>query len=54
MIDDKIKRINFLYNKSKKEGLTDEELLEQKELRKEYIENFRKNLRATLGEKPKK
>ncbi len=45
---EKIKRINELYHKSKKEGLTDAEKAEQKQLRQEYINNVRGNLRAQL------
>jgi len=45
----KIDRINELYRKSKAEGLTEEEKKEQDLLRKEYIANVRKNLRAQLN-----
>lgn len=48
MIEDTIKRINELYNKAKTEGLTEEEKLEQKVLRQEYIDCFRRNLRGQL------
>ncbi len=41
-------RINELYRKSKAEGLTEAEAEEQKRLRKEYVEAFKKNLRGTL------
>lgn len=41
-------RINELYRKSQAEGLTDEEIREQKALREEYIQAFRENLRGTL------
>lgn len=41
-------RINELYHKSQAEGLTEAELLEQKELRRAYIEAFRANLRGSL------
>lgn len=43
-----IDRINELYRKSKAEGLTLEELDEQKKLRQEYIESYRNNLRNSL------
>lgn len=42
MMKEKIERINYLARKSKQEGLTKEEQLEQKKLRAEYIQNFRK------------
>lgn len=48
-IDEKIKRINELYHKSQKEGLTEAEKTEQKKLRAEYIANVRGNLRAQLN-----
>lgn len=46
---EKIDRINELYRKSKAEGLTDAEKMEQDLLRKEYIANVRMNLRANLN-----
>ena len=46
--DDKIKRINELYKKAKAEGLTDEEQLEQKKLRQEYVQAVRGSLRNRL------
>lgn len=45
---EKIHRINELARKSKQEGLTKEEKTEQENLRKEYIENFRRTFRAQL------
>lgn len=48
MTDEKINRINELYHKSKKEGLTEEERQEQQVLRKEFIEDFKRNLRGQL------
>ncbi|MBQ5841506.1 MAG: DUF896 domain-containing protein [Clostridia bacterium] len=48
MTDEKIQRINFLARKSKTEGLTPEELEEQKALRAEYIAGFRASLTAQL------
>lgn len=45
----KIDRINELYKKSKAEGLTPEEVKEQKILRKEYMELIRVNLRSQLN-----
>lgn len=48
-LDEKIKRINELYHKSKAEGLNDEEKAEQAALRKDYIENVRRNLRGQLN-----
>lgn len=44
----KIKRINELARKSKAEGLTSEEKMEQAALRQEYIAAFRRNLRGQL------
>ena len=41
MVKEKMDRINFLYRKSKAEGLTDEEKAEQAALRQEYIMEFR-------------
>jgi len=49
MNQENIDRINFLYNKSKAEGLTDEERDEQAVLRGEYIASVRANLRGTLN-----
>jgi uncharacterized protein YnzC (UPF0291/DUF896 family) len=45
---EKLDRINFLANKKKSEGLTADEEKEQKELRKEYLANFRKSFRNQL------
>lgn len=43
-----IERINELYHKSKGEGLTEEEKLEQQKLRADYIAAIRRNMRGTL------
>lgn len=43
-----IDRINFLAKKSKGEGLTNDEKIEQKKLREEYIKAFKKNFRQQL------
>ena len=48
MEQSKIDRINVLARKSKAEGLTEAEKKEQDLLRKEYIANIRRNLRAQL------
>lgn len=48
MTEEKIKRINELYHKSQKEGLTAEEKDEQAKLRYEYVQAIRANLRANL------
>lgn len=48
MTEEKIKRINELARKKKAEGLTEEELAEQAELRKEYIESYKRSLIAQL------
>lgn len=45
----KIQRINILYRKSKAEGLTPAEKKEQEVLRREYIEDFKRNLRGQLN-----
>ena len=47
-MDETIKRINELYHKSQKEGLTAEEKAEQKVLRQKYVESVRNNLRGQL------
>lgn len=47
-MDERIERINFLYHKSKNEGLTEEEKEEQAKLRKEYVESVRRNLKSQL------
>ena len=48
MTEEKIQRINELYNKAKAEGLTEEEKSEQQALRKQFIEDFKRNLRGQL------
>lgn len=47
-MEDKIKRINELYRKSKAEGLSEAEKKEQAALRSEYIARVRANLRGQL------
>lgn len=49
MTDEKIARINELYHKSKTEGLTAEEKMEQAKLRQEYIQAIRADLQGTLN-----
>ncbi len=44
----KIDRINELARKSKSEGLTEQEKAEQKELREQYINEFRMGMRGIL------
>ena len=44
----KIARINELAKKQKTTGLTEAEKAEQQALRKEFIDDFRKNLRGQL------
>lgn len=46
--DAEIKRINELVKKSKETGLTDEEKLEQKQLRQKYIDAVKMSLKANL------
>lgn len=48
MTEEKIARINELARKKKSEGLTEEELLEQAALRREYIDAYKKSLIAQL------
>ena len=49
MIDPKlIERINYLANKKKTEGLTEEESIEQDKLRKEYLRLFKEGFRQQL------
>jgi uncharacterized protein YnzC (UPF0291/DUF896 family) len=44
----RIERLNELAKKAKTGSLTSAELSEREQLRKEYIEAFRANLKATL------
>ena len=48
MTQEKINRINELARKQKSEGLKEEELAEQKVLRREYIESFKNSLISQL------
>ena len=50
MNEQKIARINELYRKSKAEGLTDTEKMEQKILRQKYLDSVRRNLRSQLNQ----
>lgn len=50
MDEKQIARINELYHKSQKEGLTEEEKAEQAKLRQDYIAAIRKNMRGTLDQ----
>ena len=45
----KIDRINELARKQKSEGLSEEELAEQKILRREYIDSFKASLVSQLN-----
>ena len=50
-MEEKIRRINELYHKSKTlSGLTEKEKREQEQLRKEYIASVRANLRSQLDQ----
>ena len=49
MDEKKIARINELYHRSKAEGLTEKKKKEQADLRREYIETIRMNLRGQLN-----
>lgn len=46
--DELTNRINYLYKKSKEGQLTEEEKVEQQELRQKYIDNVKRNFRAQL------
>lgn len=48
-MDERIARINELYHKSQKEGLSLEEKEEQKKLRQEYVASIRENIKAQLN-----
>ena len=44
-----VERINFLYHKSKSEGLTDSEKEEYAALKKEYVAAIKESLRSDLN-----
>jgi len=48
MTPEAINRINELARKAKAQGLTEEEALEQKKLRQEYLDSVKKNLVSQL------
>ncbi|MDO4332064.1 MAG: DUF896 domain-containing protein [Eubacteriales bacterium] len=48
-MEDKIRRINELYHKSKSVGLTEAEKAEQQSLRKEFIASVRANVKSQLN-----
>lgn len=48
MTKEKLERINYLAKKSKREGLTKTEKLEQERLRSEYIQNLRKSFKKHI------
>lgn len=47
-LEETIQRINELYHKSQKEGLSEEEKQKQKQLRQVYIDSVKNNLRGQL------
>mgnify|MGYP000214826289 FL=1 len=47
-MEEKIARINALAHKAKSEGLSDEEREEQAQLRRDYIESVKANLKSQL------
>lgn len=47
-MDEVIRRINELAHKAKAEGLTEEETKERDELRRQYIDAFKRSLTAQL------
>lgn len=49
-MSDLVARINELARKQKTVGLTDEELAERDDLRKRYLQNFRRNFRQQLDQ----
>jgi uncharacterized protein YnzC (UPF0291/DUF896 family) len=49
MNEEKIKRINELFHKSKESGLTEVEKVEQQALRKEYLAAIRANIDAQMA-----
>lgn len=53
-LEELIEKINFLYKKSKEEGLTEEEKQEQQVLRRDYVERVKNNFRAQMNTVEKK
>jgi uncharacterized protein YnzC (UPF0291/DUF896 family) len=48
LIEDQLSRINYLANKKKNEGLTEQESAEQKQLREAYVKAFRESFKNQL------
>ena len=46
--DEELARINELAHKKKREGLTPEETIEQRELREKFLADFRERFKAQL------
>ena len=46
--DEELARINELAHKKKREGLTPEETVEQRELREKFLADFRERFKAQL------
>lgn len=46
--DNLLKRINELAKKSREEGLTSEEKVEQQDLRQAYLKDFRESMRSQI------